>query len=129
MEENIIEIKNLTKKFKDFTAVDNITFNVKKGQIFGFLGPNGAGKTTTIKRLTTLANPASGSILINGFDPTKQQHEARASFGIVFQEPSLDDELTAYENMDLHGMLYKVKIKDRKERIKQLLTFVELWDR
>jgi ABC-2 type transport system ATP-binding protein len=127
--DNIIEIKNLTKKFKDFTAVDNITFNVKKGEIFGFLGPNGAGKTTTIKMLTTLTNPTSGSILINGYDPTKQQHEARASFGIVFQDPSLDDELTAYENMDLHGMLYKVKIKDRRERIKQLLTFVDLWDR
>jgi ABC-2 type transport system ATP-binding protein len=127
--DNIIEIKNLTKKFKDFTAVDDISFNVKKGEIFAFLGPNGAGKTTTIKMLTTLTNPTSGKILINGFDPTKQQHEARASFGIVFQDPSLDDELTAYENMDLHGMLYKVKIKDRKERIKQLLEYVELWDR
>jgi ABC-2 type transport system ATP-binding protein len=127
--ENIIEIKNLTKKFKDFAAVDDITFNVKEGEIFAFLGPNGAGKTTTIKMLTTLTNPTSGSILINGYDPTKQQHAARASFGIVFQDPSLDDELTAYENMNLHGMLYKVKVKDRRERIKQLLTFVELWDR
>lgn len=127
--ESIIEIKNLTKKFKDFAAVDDISFNVKRGEIFAFLGPNGAGKTTTIKMLTTLINPTSGKILINGFDPTKQQHEARASFGIVFQDPSLDDELTAYENMDLHGMLYKVKIKDRKERIEQLLNFVELWDR
>ncbi|MCX6721153.1 MAG: ATP-binding cassette domain-containing protein [Candidatus Staskawiczbacteria bacterium] len=127
--ENIIEIKNLTKKYKDFTAVDDISFNVKKGEIFAFLGPNGAGKTTTIKMLTTLTNPTAGTILINGYDPTRQQHEARASFGIVFQDPSLDDELTAYENMDLHGMLYKVKIKDRKERIKQLLEFVELWDR
>ncbi len=127
--ENIIEIKNLTKKFKDFAAVDNITFNVKQGEIFAFLGPNGAGKTTTIKMLTTLANPTSGTILINGYDPTRQQHEARASFGIVFQDPSLDDELTAYENLDLHGMLYKVKREDRKVRIKQMLTFVELWDR
>ena len=67
--ENIIEIKNLTKKFKDFTAVDDITFNIKKGEIFAFLGPNGAGKTTTIKMLTTLTNPTSGSILINGYDP------------------------------------------------------------
>jgi ABC-2 type transport system ATP-binding protein len=129
MQDNIIEIKNLTKKFKDFVAVDNITFNVKKGEIFSFLGPNGAGKTTTIKMLTTLANPTSGTILINGYDPTRQQHEARASFGIVFQDPSLDDELTAYENMNLHGMLYKVGVKERRERIKQLLNFVELWDR
>jgi len=126
---NIIEITNLTKKFKDFTAVDNITFNVKKGEIFAFLGPNGAGKTTTIKMLTTLANPTSGNILINGYDPTKQQEEARESFGIVFQDPSLDDELTAYENLDMHGMLYKVRKKDRKERIEQLLNFVEFWDR
>ena len=126
---NIIEIKNLTKKFKDFTAVNDINFNVKKGEIFAFLGPNGAGKTTTIKMLTTLASPTSGTILINGYDPTKQQEQARASFGIVFQDPSLDDELTAYENMNMHGMLYKVKRKDRKERIEQLLKFVELWDR
>jgi ABC-2 type transport system ATP-binding protein len=127
--ENIIKIKNLTKKFKDFAAVDGISFNVKEGEIFAFLGPNGAGKTTTIKMLTTLTSPTSGKMLINGFDPTKQQHEARASFGIVFQDPSLDDELTAYENLDLHGMLYKVKMKVRKERIEQLLKFVELWDR
>jgi len=127
--ENIIEIKNLTKKFKEITAVDGISFNVKKGEIFAFLGPNGAGKTTTIKMLTTLATPTSGTILINGYDPTKQQNEARASFGIVFQDPSLDDDLTAYENLDMHGMLYKVKAKDRKERIEQLLRYVELWDR
>lgn len=127
--ENIIKIKNLTKRFKDFTAVDNITFNVKKGEIFAFLGPNGAGKTTTIKMLTTLMSPTAGNILINGFDPTKNQLEARTSFGIVFQDPSLDDELTAYENLDMHGMLYAVKRKDRQERIEQLLNFVELWDR
>ena len=127
--ENIIEIKNLTKKFKDFTAVDDITFNVKKGEIFSFLGPNGAGKTTTIKMLTTLVSPTSGKILINGYNPEKQQNQARASFGIVFQDPSLDDDLTAYENLDMHGMLYKIKANVRKERIKQLLTFVELWDR
>jgi len=127
--ENIIEIKNLTKKFKDFTAVDNISLNVKKGEIFAFLGPNGAGKTTTIKMLTTLATPTSGTIIINGFDPAIQQNQVRSSFGIVFQDPSLDDELTAYENLNLHGMLYKIKVKDRRERIKQLLTFVELWDR
>jgi len=127
--ENIIEIKNLSKKFKDFLAVDDISFDVKKGEIFAFLGPNGAGKTTTIKMLTTLANPTSGKILINGYNPAKQQHQARASFGIVFQDPSLDDELTAYENLDMHGMLYNVSKKDRKERIEQLLNFVELWDR
>jgi ABC-2 type transport system ATP-binding protein len=127
--ENIIEIKNLTKKFKDFTAVDNISFGVKKGEIFSFLGPNGAGKTTTIKMLTTLLSPTSGKILINGFDPEKNSDKARASFGIVFQDPSLDEELTAFENLNMHGMLYGVKSKVRKERIEQLLNFVELWDR
>ena len=127
--ENIIEIKDLTKKFKDFAAVDGVSFDVKKGEIFAFLGPNGAGKTTTIKMLTTLMAPSSGTILINGYDPTRQQSEARASFGIVFQDPSLDEDLTAYENLDMHGMLYKVSLKQRRERIKQLLTFVELWDR
>jgi len=127
--ENIIEVKNIVKKFKELTAVDDISFNVKKGEIFAFLGPNGAGKTTTIKMLTTLSEPTSGKILLNGFDPQKQQEKARESFGIVFQDPSLDEELTAYENMDMHGMLYKVKANDRKERTKQLMTFVELWDR
>ena len=127
--ENIIEIKNLTKKFGELTAVDSINFNVKKGEIFAFLGPNGAGKTTTIKMLTTLADPTFGQILINGFDPTKDSDKVRSSFGIVFQDPSLDDDLTAYENLDMHGMLYGVSAKDRKKRIEQLLNFVELWDR
>ena len=129
MDENIIEIKNLVKKFKDFTAVDDISFNVKHGEIFAFLGPNGAGKTTTIKMLTTLIEQTSGKIMINGFDPAKDSDKVRASFGIVFQDPSLDEDLTAYENLDMHGMLYKVKLKDREERIRQLLEFVELWDR
>jgi ABC-2 type transport system ATP-binding protein len=127
--ENIIEVKNLTKKFKDFVAVDDISFFVEKGQTFAFLGPNGAGKTTTIKMLTTLLHPDSGQIKINGFNPAHEQYKARESFGIVFQDPSLDDELTAYENMDFHGMLYKVSKKDRVLRIEQLLKFVELWDR
>lgn len=126
---NIIEVKNLVKKFDDFVAVADINFSVAHGEIFAFLGPNGAGKTTTIKMLTTLLHPTSGQIMINGFDPTKQQEKARESFGIVFQDPSLDDDLTAYENLNMHGMLYGVKLKDRKERIEQLLNFVELWDR
>jgi len=129
MEKNIIEIKNLVKKYGDFTAVDNISLNVKHGEIFAFLGPNGAGKTTTIKMLTTLTEPTSGEIIINGFNPAKDSDKVRSSFGIVFQDPSLDDDLTAYENLDMHGMLYKVKKTDRKQRIEQLLNFVELWDR
>lgn len=125
----MVDVKNLTKKFGNFTAVDNISFKVNEGEIFAFLGPNGAGKTTTIKMLTTLLVPTSGELLLNGFDPVHQQNKARKSFGIVFQDPSLDDELTAYENLEFHGILYKVKPEIRKERIKELLDLVELWDR
>lgn len=125
--EDAIVVTNLTKKFKDFAAVDNISFSVKKGQTFAFLGPNGAGKTTTIKMLTTLLKPTSGSIVLNGFDVTHEQDKARKSFGIVFQDPSLDDELTAYENMQFHAVLFG--LKNVHNRIKDLLEFVELWDR
>ncbi|MBU1104386.1 ATP-binding cassette domain-containing protein [Candidatus Parcubacteria bacterium] len=126
---NIIEVKNLVKKYGNFTAVDDISFTVEKGEIFAFLGPNGAGKSTTIKMLTTLLSPTSGKMLLNGFDPTQNPDETRKSFGIVFQDPSLDDELTAYENMDFHGALYKVPKDLRQQRIKELLTIVELWVR
>jgi len=125
----MIKVRNLTKKFNGFTAVDNISFKIKKGEIFAFLGPNGAGKTTTIKILTTLLNPTSGKVSLNGNDPTKNQDQARRSFGIVFQDQSLDDELTAYENMEFHGILYKMPKEIRRKRIEQLIKFVELWDR
>ncbi len=125
----MIDVQNLTKKYGDFVAVDNISFSVKEGEIFGFLGPNGAGKSTTIKMLTTLLRPTSGKILINGYDPLGEQDSVRRSFGIVFQDPSLDDELTALENMEFHGVLYKVPKQVRRTRIEQLLKFVELWDR
>ena len=124
-----IEVKNLTKEFNDLKAVDNVSFEVQEGEIFAFLGPNGAGKTTTIKILTTLLRPTSGEISLNGSDPVKEQNTVRRSFGIVFQDPSLDDELTAYENMEFHGVLYKVSKEIRRSRIEQLLKFVELWDR
>jgi ABC-2 type transport system ATP-binding protein len=127
--EKIIQVKNLLKKFDGVTAVDRISFDVKKGHIFAFLGPNGAGKTTTIKMLTTLLLPTSGSIRINGYDPIKETQEVRKSFGIVFQDPSLDEELTAFENMEFHGVLYGVDKKTRRNRIEELLRFVELWDR
>jgi ABC-2 type transport system ATP-binding protein len=127
--QNIIQVNNLVKKFKDFTAVDNISFTVKKGEIFAFLGPNGAGKSTTIKMLTTLLNPESGEIVINGHDPMKHKHAVRESFGIVFQDPSLDSDLTAFENMQLHAVLYKMPRDLRTKKIEELLKFVELWDR
>jgi len=126
---NIIEVEDLTKKFDDFTAVDNVSFSAAQGEIFAFLGPNGAGKTTTIKILTTLLHPTSGEVQINGYDPINNPAEARHSFGIVFQDPSLDDELTAYENMEFHGVLYKVPKDLRRKRIEELLKFVGLWER
>jgi ABC-2 type transport system ATP-binding protein len=125
----IIEVKNLTKKFDDFTAVDDVSFSVTQGEIFAFLGPNGAGKTTIIKMLTTLLQPTAGEIRLDGYNPVINKNEVRQSFGIIFQDPSLDDELTAYENMEFHGVLYKIPKDLRKKRIEELLKFVELWDR
>jgi ABC-2 type transport system ATP-binding protein len=126
---SIIEVKNLVKKFGDLAAVDDISFDVAKGEIFAFLGPNGAGKTTTIKMLTTLLVPTSGEILLDGHNPAHDQSAARKSFGIVFQDPSLDDELTALENMEFHAVLYSVPKDVRRKRIEELMNFVELWDR
>jgi ABC-2 type transport system ATP-binding protein len=125
----MIRAQNLVKTFGTVTAVDGVSFEVAPGEIFAFLGPNGAGKTTTIQMLTTLLTPASGSITIDGLDPRTHPHEVRRRFGIVFQDPSLDSELTAYENMELHGVLYHVPRRTRVERIQQLLTLFELWDR
>jgi ABC-2 type transport system ATP-binding protein len=125
----MIRAENLVKTFGDFTAVKGISFDVQQGEIFAFLGPNGAGKTTTIKMLTTLLKPTSGTIELDGLNPMHQQKEARRRFGIVFQDPSLDNEQTAYENMELHGILYHVPRKVRAERIETLLKIFELWDR
>jgi ABC-2 type transport system ATP-binding protein len=125
----MIDVRNLSKSFKDLKAVDDVSFSVRKGEIYAFLGPNGAGKSTTIKMLTTLLRPTSGSIRLNGFDPATQSNAVRKSIGIVFQDPSLDDQLTATENMEVHGVLYKVPQPLRRERTEQLLKMVELWDR
>ena len=125
----MIRVQNLVKTFGDFKAVDNVSFEVQQGEIFAFLGPNGAGKTTTIKMLTTLLRPTSGSLTIDGLDPTRDQTKVRQSFGIVFQDPSLDGDLSAYENMDIHGVLYHVPRRARHERTEILLKLFELWDR
>ena len=125
----IISVKGLIKKYGDITAVSDISLEVPAGSVFAFLGPNGAGKTTTIKMLTTLERPTSGSIMVNGADPAKHPNDVRRSFGIVVQDPSLDDELTAYENMFLHAGLYGVPRAETPGRIKEMLSFVELWDR
>jgi ABC-2 type transport system ATP-binding protein len=131
----VIEVRALSKIFGDpksesaVKAVDDVSFAVKAGEIFAFLGPNGAGKTTTIQMLTTLLRPTSGAIAIDGLDPVAHPLEVRKRFGIVFQDPSVDGELTALENMDLHGVLYHVPRKVRTERIEALLTMFELWER
>jgi len=125
----MIKVEHLVKTFGDFTAVDDVSFEVAAGEIFAFLGPNGAGKTTTIKMLTTLLKPTGGSIEIDDLDPARQSNEARKRFGIVFQDPSLDQELTAFENMELHGVLYHVPRKVRHERVEMLLKLFELWER
>jgi ABC-2 type transport system ATP-binding protein len=125
----MIRAQNLLKKFGEFTAVKGISFEVKQGEIFAFLGPNGAGKTTTIKMLTTLLKPTSGTVELDGLNPAVKQNEARQRFGIVFQDPSLDSDLSAHENMDLHGILYHVPRKVRHQRIEYLLKLFELWER
>ncbi|MDD4858882.1 MAG: ATP-binding cassette domain-containing protein [Dehalococcoidales bacterium] len=125
----IITVSGLTRKFNGLIAVDSISFNVSKGEIFAFLGPNGAGKSTTIKMLTTLLEPTAGAITMNGNDPRKNKDAVRKSFGIVFQDPSLDDDLTAIENMQYHAVLYQVPKNVKDKRIEELLKFVELWER
>jgi ABC-2 type transport system ATP-binding protein len=125
----MIHVEDLIKTFGDVKAVDGVSFDVAAGEIFAFLGPNGAGKTTTIQMLTTLLTPTGGKIEIDGLDPRRSPHDVRSRFGIVFQDPSLDGELTAYENMELHGVLYHVPRRVRVERIQRLLTLFELWDR
>ncbi len=131
---NIVEVKNLTKKFSvkggnTIIAVDSISFNVEQGEIFGFLGPNGAGKSTTISILSTLLAPTSGEAKINGFSILSQRNEVRKSIGLVFQDPSLDDRLTAKENLRFHADLYQVKKGLGDVLLPEVLKLVDLWDR
>jgi ABC-2 type transport system ATP-binding protein len=128
-EKTMIRVSNLVKTFGTFTAVNDVSFEVGEGEIFAFLGPNGAGKTTTIKMLTTLLRPTSGAIQLDGLSPQTHQNEVRQRFGIVFQDPSLDGDLTAWENMEVHGVLYHVPHKVRRARTEELLKLFELWDR
>src|SRR3954453_19545298 len=103
-----IRVAHLVKQFGDIKAVDDISFEVKAGEIFAFLGPNGAGKSTTISMLTTMLRPTSGKLFLNNHNVAKEQASARKSFGIVFQDPALEEELTAYENMLIHAILYAI---------------------
>ncbi len=126
---HVVQVEKLQKKFGQFTAVDGISFEVAKGEIFGFLGPNGAGKTTTINILCTLLVPTSGSALVNGYDVLRQRSQVRRSIGLVFQEPTLDEYLTGEQNLRFHAYAYGVPKNIREKRIKELLSLVELWDR
>lgn len=129
MSDNIIRVENLVKKFGEMAAVNDISFNVSTGEIFGFLGPNGAGKTTTINILCTLTKPTSGTATIAGLDVVRQQSQVRRAIGLVFQDPSLDERLSGMQNMRFHAMVYGVPGSVQKQRTEQLLRMVELWDK
>jgi len=129
MSDYIIRVENLVKKFGELAAVDDISFNVSPGEIFGFLGPNGAGKTTTINILCTLSKPTSGRALINDSDVVRQQSQVRQSIGLVFQDPSLDERRSGVQNLRFHAMVYNVPASVRDQRIEQVLRMVELWDK
>lgn len=126
---SIIQVENLVKKFGAITAVNDVSFEVEEGAIFGFLGPNGAGKTTTINILCTLLSPTSGKAYINGYDCDRESPKVRSAIGIVFQDSSLDKDLTARENLMFHAYLYRVGKAERKQRIEDALRFVDLTDR
>jgi len=126
---NIIRVENLTKRFNDFTAVDNISFQVNKGEIFGFLGPNGAGKSTTINILSTLLPQTSGEAFIGDFNVSSQRNKVRKSIGLVFQDPSLDDRLTVKENLRFHAKLYGVPNSEYEKRETEVLQLVDLWNK
>jgi ABC-2 type transport system ATP-binding protein len=124
-----IDVHDLVKRFGDFTAVSDVSFTVGQAEVFGFLGPNGAGKSTTISVLCTLLRPTSGRVEVNGFDVTRHPHEVRRSIGLIFQDPSLDGQLTARENLEFHSFLYDVPGREARERQESLLKMVDLWDR
>lgn len=127
--DDIIEVKSLVKQFKKLKAIDDITFSVKEDEIFGFLGPNGAGKTTTINIICTLLSKTSGEVTLCGHDVSRERNKIRNCIGMVFQDPSVDDRLTALENLYFHGLLYNVPRKALKERSEEVLEMVNLTDR
>ncbi len=126
---NAIEVEDLTKTFGKLRAVDGVSFSVEKGEIFGFLGPNGAGKTTTINALCTLLVPTSGRASVGGFDVVTQVRQVQRTIGLVFQDPTLDEYLTAEQNLRFHGYAYGVPRDVTEQRITELMALVELSDR
>jgi ABC-2 type transport system ATP-binding protein len=125
----VIEVHDLDRRFGQTQAVKGVSFQVSAGEVFGFLGPNGAGKTTTINMLCTLLRPTSGSARVNGFDVVRQRSDVRRSIGLVFQQSTLDNALSAEQNLRFHAYAYGVPSEVRELRIRELLTLVELWDR
>jgi ABC-2 type transport system ATP-binding protein len=124
-----IVVENLVKRFGTIEAVRGVTFSVRPREVFGFLGPNGAGKTTTIKMLATLLAPTSGKLYIEGLDVVRQRQEVRRIIGLVFQDPTLDDRLTAWENLMFHGLLYGLSQAETRRRAMPLLEMVGLAER
>ena len=129
MNEYAIKVEDLTRKFNGLAAVDQISFTVDKGELFGLLGPNGAGKTTAINMLSTLLKATSGSGEVAGYDISRNKDDIRRSIGVVFQEPALDIKLTGEENLEFHAMLYGIKKVERRIRIKEVLELVELTEK
>lgn len=129
MSENIIEVKNLEYSYNGFKAVDDVSFFVKEGEIFSFLGPNGAGKSTVINILTTLLPVQKGSVFIAGYDRANEPEQIRRSIGIVFQDETLDRDLTVWETLELHGRLYSMPKVERRQRIEEMIKLVELEDK
>ena len=126
---DVIEVSNLVKRFGDLEAVRGVSFDVHEGEIFGFLGPNGAGKTTAINILCTLLHPTAGEARVNGYDVVRECSKVRQSIGLIFQESTLDDYLTAEQNLRFHAYAYAVPKAILEPRLKELLEMVELWDR
>ncbi|GFZ30768.1 daunorubicin resistance protein DrrA family ABC transporter ATP-binding protein [Clostridium zeae] len=122
----IIEVKNFTKEYGDFTAVNDISFTVEEGSIFAFLGPNGAGKSTTINTLCTIFDKTSGTLIIDGKDVTTQKSQVRSTIGVVFQDSTLDSKMTIDENLKMHCVFYNVPKKEVEERIQFVLNLVDL---
>jgi ABC-2 type transport system ATP-binding protein len=124
-----ISIRNVVKKYGNLYAVKDISFDVKKGEFFGFLGPNGAGKTTIIRIITTSTKATSGQVLVNGYDITKEPIKAKKDIGVVSQYINIDMELTCRENLIVHAMLHRMKKKEASERIDFLLDYIEMTDK
>jgi ABC-2 type transport system ATP-binding protein len=127
--EQVIRVENLTKKFKELVAVDNVSFTVNTGEVFGFLGPNGAGKTTTIKMIATIMRQTSGEVTVNGFSTLRRRDAVREAVGLIFQEPSLDNNLTVRENLFFHARLYHVPRAETESRVERALTLVGMLGR